>query len=183
MSQELVLTVINESKRFESIRSEFATRLTTCGASNITVANYCAAIRRWLGVLAQNPGVRPALLWQRALLSSAMKRITGYACRRYTAFLEEVLGESIHPGIPSRLPAASRPNPRPISDSELQQLSIVAKKLFPPETSLSFRVWLQFTNETGCRRTEGDIDWDSVNWRRRSVVVRGKTGERELPLW
>jgi hypothetical protein len=51
-------------------------------------------------------------------------------------------------GIPSRLPAASRPNPRPISDSELQQLSIVAKKLFPPETSLSFCVWLQFTNET-----------------------------------
>ena len=77
-----------------------------------------------------------------------MKRTTGYACRRYTAFLEEVLGESIHLGIPSRLPAASRPNPRPISDSELQQLSIVAKKLFPPETSLSFCVWLQFTNET-----------------------------------
>src|SRR5208283_4321364 len=43
---------------------------------------------------------------------------------------------------PSRLPVASRPNPKPISDKHLRELSIAAKKLFPLETSFSFRAWL-----------------------------------------
>ena len=29
---------------------------------------------------------------------------------------------------------------------------------------------------------ESEIDWSAIDWLRRSVVVRGKTGERELPL-
>ena len=104
------------------------------------------------------------------------------ACRRYEMFASEVMGERIDLGIPSRLPVASRPNPKPISDKHLRELSIAAKKLFPLETSFSFRAWLHFLNETGCRRTESEIDWSCVDWLRRSVVVRGKTGERELPL-
>jgi integrase len=94
----------------------------------------------------------------------------------------EVLGQRIDLGIPSRLPVASRPNPKPICDKHFRELSIAAKKIFPKETSISFRVWLQFLNETGCRRSESEIDWSSVDWLRRSVIVRGKTGERELPL-
>jgi hypothetical protein len=62
-----------------------------------------------------------------------------------------ILGEGIDLGIPSRLPAASRPNPKPISDKHLRELGIAAKQLFPIETSFSFRVGLQFVNETGCR--------------------------------
>jgi integrase len=108
--------------------------------------------------------------------------VVGYACRRYATFASEVLGERIDLGIPSRLPAASRPNPKPISDKEFRKLSIAAKQLFPIETSFSFRVWLQFLNETGCRRSESEIEWSCIDWLRRSVVVRGKTGERELPL-
>ena len=65
-------------------------------------------------------------------------------------------------GIPSRLPAASRPNPKPIFDKHLRELGIAAKQLFPIETSFGFQVWLQFVNETGCRRAESEIDWSSI---------------------
>jgi len=34
-------------------------------------------------------------------------------------------------GIPPRLPAASRPNPKPIFDKHLRELGIAAKQLFP----------------------------------------------------
>jgi hypothetical protein len=71
---------------------------------------------------------------------------------------------------------------KPISDDGLQQLSRAAKKLFPRETALSFRVWLHFLDETGCRRSESEIDWTAIDWSRHSVVVSGKTGARELPL-
>ena len=183
MSQELVLTVITRSSfSFNSVRSEFEGWLKDAGASQTTIRSYAASIQKWLRVLALSPGVRPAVVWQRSQLSASTKRVIGYACRRYEMFASEVMGERIDLGIPSRLPVASRPNPKPISDKHLRELSIAAKKLFPLETSFSFRAWLHFLNETGCRRTESEIDWSCVDWLRRSVVVRGKTGERELPL-
>jgi integrase len=182
MSQELVLTVINTTSTFNSVQGDFEGWLKDTGASEVTIRSYSAAILKWLKVLALSPGVRPAVIWQRSQLSPSIKRMVGYACRRYAMFALEVLGERIDLGIPSRLPAASRPNPKPISDRQLRELSIAAKQLFPLETSFSFRVWLQFVNETGCRRAESEIDWSSIDWLRRSVVVRGKTGERELPL-
>ncbi len=183
MSQELVLTVINRtSLSFNSVRSEFEAWLHDAGASQTTIRSYVAAIQKWLKILALSPGVRPTLVWQRSRLSASIRRVVGYACRRYSTFALEVLGEGIDLGIPSRLPTASRPNPKPISDKHLRELGIAAKQLFPVETSFSFRVWLQFVNETGCRRTESEIDWNSIDWLRRCVVVRGKTGERELPL-
>jgi hypothetical protein len=97
-------------------------------------------------------------------------------------FASELFDRQIDLGVPSRLPAASRPNPKPISEKHLRELGVAAKQLFPLETSFSFRVWIQFLNGTGCRRSESEIDWTCVDWLRRSVVVRGKTGERELPL-
>jgi integrase len=97
-------------------------------------------------------------------------------------FASELFDRQIDLGVPSRLPAASRPNPKPISEKHLRELGVAAKELFPLETSFSFRVWIQFLNGTGCRRSESEIDWTCVDWLRRSVVVRGKTGERELPL-
>ena len=182
MSQELVLTVINITSEFISVRSHFEGWLKDTGASGVTVRSYVAAIRKWLRKIDLNPGVRPAVVWQRCNFSASVKRVVGYACRRYTMFASEVLDREIDLGVPSRLPAASRPNPKPISEKHLRELGIAAKQLFPIETSFSFRVWIQFLDETGCRRSESEIDWSCIDWRRHSVVVRGKTGERELPL-
>ena len=182
MSQELVLTVINTTFEFNSVRNDFESWLRDAGASEVTIRSYVAAIQKWLKILALNPGVRPVVVWQRSNASASVKRVVGYACRRYTIFASEVFDQRIDLGIPSRLPAASRPNPKPISEKHLRELGIAAKQLFPVETSLSFRVWIQFLNETGCRRSESEIDWSCIDWLRRSVVVRGKTGERELPL-
>jgi site-specific recombinase XerD len=183
MPVELVLTSINTTVAgFDAARKDFEAWLRQSGAREITARNYCAAIRRWLETLRSNTDLRPAIVRQRAPLPRAMKRMIGYACRRYTAFASEVLGVEIDLGIPSRLPTGSRPGPKPISDDELQQLSRAAKKLFPRETALSFRVWLHFLDETGCRRSESEIDWTAIDWSRHSVVVRGKTGTRELPL-
>ena len=154
MSQELVLTGINRTSfSFNSVRSDFEGWLKDAGASQTTIRSYAAAIQKWLKILALSPGVRPAVVWQRSQLSASIKRVIGYACRRYSTFTSEVLGDRIDLGIPSRLPAASRPNPKPISDKHLRELGIAAKQLFPIETSYSFRVWLQFVNETGCRRS------------------------------
>jgi site-specific recombinase XerD len=182
MSQELVLTVINTTSESNSVRNDFEGWLKDAGASGVTVRSYVAAIQKWFKILALNPGVRPAVVWQRSNFSASVKRVVGYACRRYTMFVSEVFDQRIDLGIPSRLPAASRPNPKPISEKHLRELGIAAKQLFPLETSFSFRVWIQFLNETGCRRSESEIDWSCIDWLRRSVVVRGKTGERELPL-
>src|SRR5208283_3451855 len=154
MSEEVVLTVINGTAfSFNSVRSEFEGWLKDAGASQTTIRSYAAAIQKWLRVLALSPEVRPAVVWQRSQLSASTKRVIGYACRRCEMFASEVMGERIDLGIPSRLPVASRPNPKPISDKDLRELSIAAKKLFPLETSFSFRAWLHFLNETGCRRT------------------------------
>jgi len=43
-------------------------------------------------------------------------------------------------------------------------------------------VWLHLLDQTGVRRSESDIEWDAVDWQTGSVVVRGKTGERQIPL-
>ena len=163
MANELALTAITRSSfSFNSVRSDFEGWLKDAGSSEVTIRSYVAAIQKWLKVLALNPGVRPVVMWQRSQLSASTKRVIGYACRRYEMFASEVMGERIDLGIPSRLPVASRPNPKPISDKHLRELSIAAKKLFPLETSFSFRAWLHFLNETGCRRTESEIDWSCV---------------------
>lgn len=182
MSQELVLTVINTTSEFNSVRGDFESWRKDAGASGVTVRSYVAAIQKWLKILVLNPGVRPAVVWQRSNFSAPMKRVVGYACRRYTMFAAEVLDRQIDLGVPSRLRAASRPNPKPISEKHLRELGIAAKQLFPLEISFSFRVWIQFLNETGCRRSESEVDWNCIDWLRCSVVVRGKTGEREFHL-
>jgi integrase len=182
MTNNVALTSINESARFELVRDDFGTWLKSSGASDVTVTTYLALTGKWLRSLNEDQGNRPAIVWQRSQMPESMKRLTGYACRRYRASVFEVLGEEIELGVPSRLPIGTRPNPNPISDDDLQGLHRAAKKLYPRETALSFRVWLHFMNETSCRRSESDIDWPAINWSQRSVLVRGKTGERELPL-
>lgn len=130
MSDELVLTVINRTTlSFNSVRSEFEGWLHDAGASQTTIRSYVAAIQKWLKILDLSPGVRPATVWQRSQLSASIRRVVGYACRRYSTFTSEVLGEGIDLGIPCRLPTGSRPNPKPISDKHLRELGIAAKQL------------------------------------------------------
>ncbi len=87
MSQELALTAINRTSfSFNSVRSDFEVWLKDAGASQTTVRSYGAAIQKWLKILALSPGVRPAVVWQRSQLSASIKRVIGYACRRYSTF-------------------------------------------------------------------------------------------------
>jgi hypothetical protein len=137
MSQELLLTVINTNSEFKSVRSDFEGWLKDAGASDVTVRSYVAAIQKWLKILALNPGVRPVVVWQRSNVSGAVKRVVGYACRRYAMFASEVLDQRIDLGVPSRLPVASRPNPKPISEKHLREIGLAAKQLFPTETFFS----------------------------------------------
>jgi hypothetical protein len=46
MSQELVVTVINTTSEFNSVRGDFEGGLKDMGASGITVRSYVAAVRK-----------------------------------------------------------------------------------------------------------------------------------------
>jgi site-specific recombinase XerD len=177
-----VLTLLNTSNPRLPKLAEFAGWLEETGATPVTVHNYTRAVERWSDVLIENPGVRPGKLWQNWAAPKSMKRLVGYACRRWVEFFGAVLGETVDMGVPSRLPAASRPEPRPVTDAEFRRLHLTAKRILPSATAVSFRVWLHLLEQTGVRRTESDIDWAAIDWEKNSVVVRGKTGERELPL-
>jgi hypothetical protein len=74
MSQELVLTVINETFEFNSVRNEFEGWLKDSGASGVTVRSYLAAVQKWLKILALHPRVRPAVVWQRSTFCSGETR-------------------------------------------------------------------------------------------------------------
>jgi integrase len=175
-----VLTVLNTPSAATDVEN-FATWLLETGASRITAENYGRAVVRWLGIMQTHSSLRPAQVWLRWSGTPAMKRITGYALRRWREYNESILGLLIDIGVPSRLPAASAPRPRPISDQELRLLRLKAKSLLPVRIGNSFRVWLAMVEELGLRRSESEIGWDQVQWTG-SISVFGKTGRRELPL-
>ena len=155
--------------------------LLTAGASPVTVENYTRAVESWLGILADT-STRPNLAWQQWDIGSASKRMAGFACRRFAEWVEEMTGEVLDLGIPKRLPAASSPQPKPISDEEFRGLLLAAKRILPTETGYSIRVWLQLLEALGLRRSESEVQWSAINWTKKSVIVTGKTGARELPL-
>jgi hypothetical protein len=95
MFQELVLTGINTTFTFNSVQSDFEGWLKDAGASEVTIRSYVAAIQKWLKVLALSPTVRPVVVWQRSQLSASVKRVVGYACRRYATFASEASGSMI----------------------------------------------------------------------------------------
>ena len=180
LAEERVLTVFNTSSVVTNVEN-FAIWLRETGASAVTATNYTRAVVRWLSLLEKEPSLRPAQVWLRWVGTASMKRITGYGLRRWREYNEAVLGLAIDVGVPSRLPAASAPRPRPIADSELRGLRIAAKSLLPAQTGVSFRVWLALVEELGLRRGESTLEWDQIDWSG-SVKVEGKTGQRELPL-
>jgi integrase len=176
-----VLTLFN-TLTIESRVCSFKEWLKETGASDVTIQNYTRAVVRWSLVLEENKSLRPAEVWRQSHTTRAMKRMTGYACRRWSEFCRSVFDETADFGVPSRLPSGSTPNPRPVTNDEFRRLLLAAKQILPRRTSYSFRAWLHFCEQTGVRRTESDIDWNSVDWLEGAIVVRGKTGQRQLPL-
>lgn len=176
-----VLTLFNTSTREKRI-TEFQEWLAETGATKVTIANYSRAVLRWFAVLSSDPKQRPAEVWRRWKATPPMKRLTGYALRRFCEFLKSVTGETVDVGVPSRLPSSSTPRPRPISDAELRTILRTAKAMLPLQTGFSFRVWVLFVEELGLRRSESQVDWSQFDWIRGAVTVTGKTGPRELPL-
>lgn len=106
----------------------------------------------------------------------------GYSCRQYEEFTRQVFGIRDDTGVPTRLPNYPRVNPREVTNREKRQLLLAAKFLLPIETAFSFRCWLQFLDETAARRGESVIHFEQIDWQRNTVMLRGKTGIRELPL-
>ncbi len=181
METEHVLTLLNTSSAENDQVEGFENWLAETGASEVTVENYGRGVRVWLETL-KGSELRPAAAWLRWQAPKSIKRLTGFACRRYSEYFKAMTGESIDLGVPERLPAASKPAPRPVSDSELKALLIAAKRILPRSTSFSFRVWLRLMEELGVRRGESDLTWGSFNFGEQTVRVNGKTGPRELPL-
>lgn len=160
----------------------FRSWLEETGATRVTIDNYARAIRRWLEVIASNPTIRPSELWRDWDAKPGIKRIAGYAGRRWIEFFRSTNGQQLDLGIPARLPPPSAPRPQPISDEHLQLLKRTAKLILPKRTAYSFRVWLALIEQLGLRRSEAMIEWRQIDWTTGSITVVGKTGARELPL-
>lgn len=113
-----------------------------------------------------------------------IRRLTGYALRRYVTYQQECGGKVVSFPIPQRLPRSSRPNPNPVTDEELIQLRASMRMTLPAETSITLRVWLRLLDELGIRRNETPQCWSAFNLAEEIAVVTvsGKTGERTLPL-
>lgn len=159
----------------------FEAWLLASGSSEITVENYSRAVGGWLKILDRNDG-NPTDLWAHWHTGKATKRMAGFACRRYAEYVKATSGNMIDLGVPNRLPLSSRPNPKPISDTDFRKMLLSAKRVLPRETGFSMRVWLQFVSELGLRRSESEVTIGAINWQEKAVRVTGKTGERELPL-
>jgi len=160
---------------------DFEIWLFEAGASPVTVDNYSRAVCAWFKVLEGNTGL-PGVAWKRWNVGVATKRMAGFACRRYVEYVEETTGKRVELGIPKRLPASTSPHPNPVSDDDFTKLLRAAKRVLPTETGISIRIWLQFVEALGLRRSESEIEWAAINWVGKSVTVDGKTGPRELPL-
>jgi len=132
-----VLTLIN-TRGIDSHVASFTEWLNETGASPVTARNYTRAIYRWAAVLTENADLRPASVWRKWSASRPMKRLTGYACRRWVEFCGSVLGETVDMGIPNRLPGATRPCPRPLNDNEFRCLLLAAKQILPEQTPYTF---------------------------------------------
>lgn len=162
--------------------NSFETWLAQTGSARITAKTYRKGVDRWLCYCAQDLNTPPALQWLQWTASPSVKRSVGYALRAFQLFLGNVPVPNIQIWIPRRLPPASRPRPREVEPEVIRNLCLAAKRLFPTETGLTMRIWIQFLAESAVRRSESEIAWDNLDWTRESVAISGKTGARELPL-
>lgn len=176
---ELVLTAFNTS---EGAEPSFAAYLEGLGSSPVTVRTYSRLAAAWIGRVKAADGQTPAALWLRWGAPPQIKRLTGYACRAYARFSREILGREVDLGVPSRLPAASRPRPHAPGDDALRSLRLAAKRSLPLETGYTMRVWIALVDALGLRRSESDVSWRQIDLGRAEITVTGKTGARTLPL-
>lgn len=153
-------------------------------ASPETTRIYCGLVERWQSYVQNSnlPEQEAWISWQAP--SKQIRRLTGYALRRYATFQQDVNGKIVPFTVPQRLPRTSRPNPNPISDKDLIRLRFAMKHALPEKTSISLRVWLMLLDELGLRRNETPQNWRSFQFEDAmpTVAVSGKTGTRTLPL-
>jgi integrase len=162
--------------------NSFETWLSQTGSTPVTARIYRKGVERWLGEIEDDPDSPQAIQWLQWTASPSVKRSTGYALRSFQAFLNSSFAGAAQLWTPRRLPPASRPRPRDVSDSMIRDLCFAAKRLFGKETGFTVRIWIRWLAESGVRRSESQIGWEDIDWKRMSVIVNGKTGSRELPL-
>lgn len=177
--RKVVLTSFNTTSLPDP---SFQAYLADLGSSPVTVRTYAKLAADWMGRLETDEFTTPAACWLRWEAPPQIKRLTGYACRAYARFSQEVLGQEIDLGIPRRLPPPSRPRPHAPSDAVVRRLRLAAKTTLPRETGYTVRVWISLVDELGLRRSEADIGWHQVDFDNAAVTVFGKTGPRALPL-
>jgi integrase len=161
--------------------SSFREWLVELGMSSNTAAQYSQAVERWVTHLTNCDEVSPCRAWREWSATPSTKRLSGYAGRQYSIFASDVLRCSIDLGIPRHLPPNSQPAPAPLTRAVQLALARQAKLLL--KDSQTFRVWLAFLLESGCRRSETILAWKNFDLGASTVTVLGKGGRlRTLPL-
>ena len=159
----------------------FCDWLVELGMSSNTAAQYSRAVERWVTHLTNGHEASRCRAWREWSATPSTKRLSGYAGRQFCIFADDVLRCSIDLGIPRHLPPNSQPSPAPLTRAVQLALARRAKLLL--SDSATFRVWLAFLLETGCRRCETILAWQNFDLNASTVTVLGKGGRsRTLPL-
>jgi integrase len=183
-----LLTLIPISVTKPNHFDEFVLHLQQLGRSEKTITEYARYLKNYSAYLNRFGFALPSrAAWLQWQVSPQQKRLAGYAVRAYQEFLAQILGEPERDfGVPKRLPPPPRPNPRPLEypDQLVRRLSTDAKQILTHDAGLSVRVFIRVLRELGVRRSEaGGIGWNDINWRERSILIRGKGDKfRTLPL-
>lgn len=185
MKKTLTLTSIGVTDGHDL--TGFENYLSQLGRSGKTVTEYSRSVKQYLAYLDSLTGMPSTTAWLNWTVSNQQKRLTGYAVKAYSEFLREFQPDaSRNFGIPSRLPAATRPDPKPLDDPEevVRKLVQIAKKILPRDSYISLRVFVRVLRELATRRSEaGGIGWNDIGWEESSVTIRGKGSKiRRLPV-
>ena len=130
--------------------NSFESWLRQSGSTPVTTRIYRKGVERWLGEMEDDPDSPQAIKWLQWTASPSVKRSTGYALRSFQAFLNNSFAGTAQLWIPSRLPPASRPRPRDVSDSVIRDLCFAAKQVLCRETSLTMRIWIRMAGRVRC---------------------------------
>lgn len=168
-------------------QEEFRGWLRNSGLAEKTISDYCRALTRYNRFLQANHSVPLRRAFTIYKGTPGMIRVLGFALRRLQMFLYDVRGTSVEFGVPARLPNPSRPQPRPITTSELLLLMRTARRDLPDRAKQSslnkvFRAWLFLSQEWGTRLGESVLTWDAIDLGTGDVQLDGKTGQGWAPI-
>ncbi len=153
------------------------------GITGDSIRHYLSTAERWVEVL-NSDSDDPGLAWLRWKAPASVKRLTGFAVRKYELFLRDVFNQEIFLGVSKKLPPSTRPRPHPFTDTEIRSLICTCRTtLKKPHASKSLRVFIHVVCTLGLRRQEAFFEWDQVDFGQQTLTVLGKGGDRRtLPL-